>query len=130
MSELIVFLDTCALLYLAADSGRLSSHARELIDRAYSVCISPISAWEISLKCLRNHLRLPIPAEEWFPKAVQQHHLDIVPLSPEVLMKANRLPWHHRDPADRFILASALSVNALLVTTDEVLKDYDIEIVN
>ena len=129
MSDLTVFLDTCALLYLASGSEKLSDHAVKLIDNAKVVFVSPITAWEISLKVIRRQLKLPCDPESWFDTALTNHHLDLYPLSHEVLMKANRLPWHHRDPADRFIIASAVDAGAVLVTTDDKFKEYDIELV-
>ena len=129
MPDPSMFLDTCALLYLASGSDRLSSHARSLIDVAAVVFVSPITAWEISLKCLRSRLTLPETPEAWFAGALIHHRLELYQLSPEVLMAANRLPWHHRDPADRFIVSSALAAKATLVTTDEKLRAYGLRTV-
>ncbi len=129
MSELILFLDTCALLYLAAGSDRLSRHAISLLDSAGVVFVSPISAWEISLKVVRNQLILPIEPEVWFSDVVKHHRLEIYPLTPGILMATNRLPWHHRDPADRFIIASALEARATLITTDVVMRAYKTDII-
>jgi PIN domain nuclease of toxin-antitoxin system len=129
MSELILFLDTCALLYLASGSERLSRHAISLLDSAGVVFVSPISAWEISLKVVRNQLDLPIEPKVWFSDVVKHHRLEIYPLTPNILMAANRLPWHHNDPADRFIVASAAEAKATLVTTDEMIRAYNIDII-
>jgi PIN domain nuclease of toxin-antitoxin system len=129
MPDLTVFLDTCALLYLAAESDRLSHHAVRIIDNAKAAFISPISAWEISLKCVRGQLKLPEEPEPWFEKALSVHSLELYPLTPAILMRANRLPWHHRDPADRFIIASALDAKSVLISTDGKLRQYDVEIV-
>ena len=128
MSDLTVMLDTCALLYLASGFDKLSTHARRVIDTALLVLVSPVSAWEISLKVRRGQLVLPLEPEEWFSKAIEQHQLDLLPLSPEILMAANRLPWHHKDPADRFIIASALLQKAVVVSTDESFGMYDIHL--
>jgi len=129
MSELVLFLDTCAMLYLADGSQKLTDHAYRIIDNAKVVFVSPISAWEISLKFHRSQLTLPLEPEAWFETALRHHGLDLYPLSAEILMRANRLPWHHRDPADRFIIASAMEAKAMLVSTDELLLQYDVEIV-
>jgi PIN domain nuclease of toxin-antitoxin system len=129
MSDFTVFLETCALLYLASGSDRLSDHAVRMVDNAKAAFISPISAWEISLKCVRGQLSLPEEPEPWFETAISVHSLELYHLTPSILMHANRLPWHHRDPADRFIIASALDAKAALISTDEKMRQYDIEIV-
>jgi PIN domain nuclease of toxin-antitoxin system len=67
---------------------------------------------------------------KWFRKSIEQHQLDVLPLSPEILMAANRLPWHHKDPVDRFIIASAISQKAVVVSTDQVFARYDIHLIS
>jgi PIN domain nuclease of toxin-antitoxin system len=129
MSESVIFLDTCALLYLASNPEKLSSHALKMVDNAQVVMVSSISAWEISLKHLRGDLELPIEPEEWFDTAVEKYSLEIYPLTPAVLMKANRLPWHHKDPADRFIITSAKEAKAVLLTTDTKMQSYDVPVI-
>ncbi len=129
MLEKGVFLDTCALLYLASGSDRLSIHAKTLIDNAGVVFVSPITAWEISVKAIRGKLTLPMEPEEWFWKTLKNHNVQLYPLEPRTLMLANRLPRHHNDPADRFIIASAKETKTILITTDEKFRDYEVDVV-
>lgn len=124
-----LFLDTCALIWLAEGGGRLSPATLQRIDDAPQVFVSPISAWEISLKEERGELTLPLPAEAWFPAIVEAHGLTLHPLGAETLIAANRLPWHHRDPADRFILASAKSLRASVVTADKRFPAYGVDVI-
>ena len=122
-----LILDTCALVWLVSGHDRLSSEARTEIEAAQLVYVCPISAWEISLKCSRGTLELPLPPLEWFNRAIDFHHLTLTDLSVEVLMHANMLPWHHRDPADRFIIATAQMEDLAVVTGDGRFKDYGVE---
>lgn len=130
MFEQRLVLDTCALLWLVSGDRKLSPQAKEAIDRASLVMVSAISAWEISLKSARGQLELPRPAIEWFEAALQHHRLRLAPLDVPVLVSANALPWHHRNPADRFIVATALRENAAIVTSDRKLTIYDVRIVD
>lgn len=123
-----LLLDTCALIWLSEGGGRLSGSVLREIDEAARVYVSPISAWEISLKTVRGELELPLPAESWFSSVLNAHSLTLQPLNPEILIAANHLPWHHRDPADRFIIASAQSLKAKIITADRKFKDYDVEV--
>jgi PIN domain nuclease of toxin-antitoxin system len=52
--------------------------------------------------------------------------LALTDLSVEVSVYANALPWHHRDPADRFIIATALMENPVVVTDDDRFGDYGV----
>jgi PIN domain nuclease of toxin-antitoxin system len=128
MSERCLLLDTCALIWLATGASELSARSRTAIDRADTVWVSAISAWEISLKVAHATLVLPRPPEEWFNRILEHHHLSLAALSVEVLVAANALPWHHRDPADRFIIATAQALGATVVTADRRFSLYDIEV--
>jgi len=90
--------------------------------------VSAISAWEISLKVARVTLELPAPPKTWFGRALDHHRLSLAALSVDVLVAANSLPWHHRDPADRFIIATARALGATVVTADRRFQLYDIEV--
>ena len=128
MPERCLLLDTCALVWLATDAAELSRRSRTAIDDADMVCVSAISAWEISLKAARNTLELPLPPAEWFSRILDHHHLNLAALSVDILVAANSLPWHHRDPADRFIIATAADLGAAVVTADRRFKLYDIDV--
>lgn len=130
MREQRLLLDTCALLWLASGDVRLSPVARNAIDRASLVLVCAISAWEIALKASRGQLLLPLPAIEWFNGTLKQHHLVLTSLDVPVLVGANDLPWHHRDPADRFIIATALRENAVIVTSDPKFMRYGAKVLD
>jgi len=55
------------------------------------------------------------------------YNLTLYPLTLTVMCSANDLPWHHKDPADRFIIASAIDVDATVVTGDVRFSDYGIK---
>ncbi len=121
-------LDTCALLWLASGSKNLSAAALKAVDKADMVLVSAITAWEIGIKVAKNALELPLPSDEWFRRALDQHGLILADLSLDILNYANKLPWHHRDPADRFIIATAMMEQCPVVTRDRHFHKYDIEI--
>ena len=104
----MILLDTCGLLWLAQGAAVLSETTRRAIDEEPIVPVSAISAFEISLKQQVRKLALPTPAIEWWSGAVAKHGLNVIDLSPEILIRATLLPPIHRDPADRFIIATAV----------------------
>ena len=114
MYEKNLVLDTCALIWLASEDKTLSAQALNLIDNASIVYVSTISAWEISLESVRGSLQLPMKPDKWFDLALKNHNLTLAPLDVSIMIEANNLPWHHKDPADRFIIATAIKVNAAI----------------
>ena len=123
-------LDTCALLWLAKGENRLSEATTQAIQQAPIVFVSAITGWEISLKFAQRKLNLPIEPEIWFHRVIEAHSLVLAPLDVSTLCRANRLPNHHRDPADRFIISTALAENAAVVTTDSSFLLYDVRVLN
>lgn len=127
MSESIL-LDTCGLLWLATGHRNLSKNAKIRINKANLLTISAISAWEIGLKTARGELELPEEPQTWFEQVVAHHDLRVYEISTDIAFQANRLPWHHRDPADRFIIATAFLYRMPIVTLDGNFAQYGVEI--
>lgn len=113
-----LLLDTCALIWLAQGGGELSKDTLEAIDAADFVHVSAISAWELGLLCEKKQLKLPLPPDSWFNTFTATHDIQVLAVDAAIALKANALPWHHRDPADRFILATAQLHGLAIVTRD------------
>ena len=124
-----LLLDTCAILRLAAGVGVLSSRALAVIEKA-AVFVSPISLWEIALKTRDGNLGQPNEPRVFFDDVVAYYGLEVLPLSLDVMAKSIDLPLFHRDPADRFIIATALLNNLVVVTTDRRFGQYGVEVLS
>ena len=124
-----LLLDTCALVWLAIGDAKLSEKARTAVAAADSVSVSPVSAWELGQKHRRGLLKLPMSPRELFRAAIERYALDIAPLTPEVMFAASAIPEHHKDPADRFIIATALLGNMAVVTADHRFREYGISVI-
>jgi len=125
-----MLLDTCALLWLAEGGRHLSKDAKERIEAAPVVYVSAISAFEIGVKCRSGKLRLPVPPAEWFEAIVDHHGLAVQPLDWDICIAATDLPPVHKDPCDRFIIATAKRRSLPVVTGDSIFGAYGIEIVS
>lgn len=121
-----ILLDTCALLWLGFGDKSLSLNARQVIEETNTVYVSPISLWEIANKRSTGGLTLQLPTREWFARMCEWHKLSLLPLSGEVMIRAGELPKHHKDPADRIIIAAALESNLVVVTTDHRFPEYGV----
>jgi len=126
MSALL--LDTCALLWLAADEP-IAEPAVAAIDAAYradeTVWVSPISAWEIGLLTARGRIALSTSPQAWFRRAVTRAGVALCALDPETLIDSSFLPGAPpRDPADRIVIATARALGLQLVTRDQTILAY------
>ena len=128
MSDLL--LDTCALLWLSQGGGELSKDCLQRIDEASFVYVSAISAWETSLLVMKKQVVLPSRPDVWFRAFTQAQNLHVLEIDTSVAFAAHTLPWHHRDPADRFILATALLNRLTIVTRDSRFADYEIPLLS
>lgn len=122
----MVLLDTCALLWLAADRKKLSPQARSVIkSNAGALFVSSISAFEIAIKSQKGKLDLPMDAEQWFGRATEFHGVQEIPISSAIAIGSVQLPRLHRDPCDRFIIATALQNAMPIVTSDSLIAQYE-----
>ncbi len=118
-------LDTCALLHLVNDSPLLPVAARHAIgDATATIYVSVLSAAELSIKTGKGKLSLPLPVTEWMQKAVELHHLTLLPLDLIPSATAGQLPWIHADPFDRLLIATALQQKLPIITSDKTIPDY------
>lgn len=120
-----VLLDTHAFLWFIGGSPNLSSQARQLIeDSGNERLISIASLWEMSIKASLGKLKLNLS----FPDMVREHisgnSMKLLHISPEHLDIVRTLPFHHKDPFDRLLIAQSLSENMLVLSRDQVFDDY------
>ncbi len=119
-----ILLDTNALLWLLNDDPRLSSAARVVIEDASEILISEISLWEISIKVSIGKLA-PIPSLLTVIRDLGFRRLNI---KNDYLARYETLPFIHRDPFDRMLIAQALSEDITILTSDDIFKDYGVKV--
>lgn len=117
----MIVLDTHAWLWLVIDPQRLGPDAVEAIDQADEIGVSAISCWEVAMLAAKGRIALDRGTFEWLDAALAGPPAKLLPIDPEVAAVAVTLPLHG-DPADRLIVATALSRGAPLVTKDEAIQ--------
>ena len=121
----MLLLDTCALLMLAGRREDIPDRAmKKLTAQADELFVSTISSFEIVLKNRLGKLGLPMSAEEWYCKAVEGYAIEEIPVSSAIAMKSASLPFLHKDPCDRIIIATALEHRMPVVTADQIIPQY------
>jgi PIN domain nuclease of toxin-antitoxin system len=115
-------LDTCVVLWAAREPARLPRCVRDLLlDPKHEIMISVASAWEIAVK---PELGIGDPAG-WLRTAAEKLHSSLLPVRLDHIAVLQTLPYLHKDPFDRILIAQALSAKAELVTNDEAIGRYD-----
>ena len=124
----MILLDTHVWIWFISNPELLSKAAIEAIHAAIdqkAVVISSISAWEIALLVSKKRLKFTMPATEWISKSERLPFFQFLPIDNSVAVKSVNLPQPlHKDPADRLIIATAISLAAPVVTKDEKLLNY------
>ncbi len=86
--------------------------------------MSSISCWEIVLLEKFNRIELPLPVDEWLKEALSGSDVTAMPINESIASLAGRLPYHHKDPADRFIIATSILNNIRLISLDSCFSSY------
>jgi PIN domain nuclease of toxin-antitoxin system len=124
----MIVLDTHAWIWWVSSPAFLSETAKGIIDGAVAeknIFISAISTWEVAILVSRDRLKLTMSASDWVAASEALPFLNFVPVSNSIALKSVELPGVlHNDPADRIIIATAVSMGAILVTKDEKIRNY------
>ena len=119
----MIVLDTHAWVWWVADPAKLSARARRAVDSAVEhgeVSISSISSWEVAVLVARGRLELKMDVADWVAASESLPFVRFVPVDNRIALRSVNLPAQfHADPADRLIVATALELNARLVTKDD-----------
>lgn len=124
-----LLLDTRCWLWMQATPERFSPTARQMVeDRDNVLLLSPVSAWEIAAKHASGRLVLPLPPQEYVPMRMKSSGVDALPLQHSHALQAATLPWHHRDPFDRLLIAQAQVEGLPILSADRRLEAYDVRV--
>lgn len=121
-----VLLDTQAVVWLLAGDERLSPRARVVTTTPGRLVVSATSLWEIAIKRSIGKLRVPADLSRRLAALRQVELLPITPLHAEAV---GELPWHHRDPFDRLLVAQALAEKLSIVSSDPALAQYGVDVI-
>jgi PIN domain nuclease of toxin-antitoxin system len=125
--NLDILLDTHTVLWHLAGNSALSPTAKSLIlDANNKAWISFVSIWELAIKTSSGKLYLNDPLDVYVQKSILPSKLTFLEITLESLYKVADLPYHHRDPFDRLLVAQAITENLAIVSGDAVLDAYGI----
>jgi PIN domain nuclease of toxin-antitoxin system len=118
-----LLLDTHAALWWLSDDKRFGTTAADqLADESNQVLLSAAVVWEVAIK--RSFGRLGAP-DDFAPTLLGAGALPLA-VTLEHAAAVEGLPWHHRDPFDRLLVAQASLEGAALVSADDALRPYGV----
>ena len=120
-------LDTQAFILAAQDEKAPSAKTRAvLLSRKNTAYLSVVSIWEMQIKLTLEKLKLPVSLPQAVQRAVTDLGLEILPLQLEHIYKLAELPFHHRDPFDRLLIAQALQEEFSVLGNDASFDAYGV----
>jgi PIN domain nuclease of toxin-antitoxin system len=122
-----LLLDTNAFLWFIVGSPRLSQRARIMIeDETNTLYLSVASLWEIAIKISLGKLHLAQPFGTLIPQQLSQNDISLLDITPDHASYVITLPFHHRDPFDRLLIAQAQVEQMPIVGRDPAFDAYPV----
>jgi PIN domain nuclease of toxin-antitoxin system len=125
-----LLLDTCTLLWLTQEPKRLSRACRRVIDDAANdLVVSDASFWEMAVKAAAGKLKFSQPLRRWLVEQQQIWMFAVLPIRTEHILRTLEIERHHPDPFDRLLVAQALAESVPIITPDEHIAKYPVEVI-
>jgi PIN domain nuclease of toxin-antitoxin system len=125
-----ILLDTHTFLWFISGDSKLDETSRELIEDADNErYLSVASIWEITVKSSLGRLDVPLPVSALVRDHVWANAIELLAITPEHLDVLHGLPYHHKDPFDRIMIAQAVHEGMALLARDSAFGDYDVQLV-
>jgi len=123
-------LDTHTFLWWITDDAKLSPTARGLIqDRGNNLYLSAASGWEIAIKTSLGRLEFVGDPEKVIPEQMSLNEIEGLPIQTTHALRVYVLPYHHRDPFDRLLVAQCQLEDLPIVTDDTEIAKYQVDVV-
>jgi PIN domain nuclease of toxin-antitoxin system len=119
-----LLIDSNALIWALADPDELSIDARQALQEPNDRFVSIASLWQIAIKVSLGKLSLPREVTA----AVELIAAEPLSITPRHIRRVQSLPFHHRDPFDRMMIAQALEDGLTIVTRDRHIKAYGVPV--
>ena len=122
-----ILLDTHAFLYFIVGGAELSPVARGAIENpSHQRFLSIVSLWEIAIKVSIQKLEVGMTMSELVTREVRGNAIDVLHIEPPHLDYLSSLPFHHKDPFDRLMIAQSFSEDIPIVTKDSAFGAYGV----
>ena len=118
---MLIALDTHAVVWWTLEPARLGRAAAREIGRAERIGVPAISFWEVAVLVRKGRLELDVSVGDWADRVLAIPKVECLAIDDRIALRSEQLSMH-ADPADRFIVATAVERRARLVTKDAALR--------
>ena len=122
-----LLIDTHTFLWFINDDPQLSTAAATLLESEHTILLSTVSIWEIALKISIGKLTLAQPFEQFIPEQLALNDITLLPIRITDCSRVVNLPFHHRDPFDRMLIAQASVDQMPIVSIDAAFDAYGVQ---
>lgn len=120
-------LDTHAFIWLDNDPEKLSPRVAAICaNPETSLFLSMASIWEMQIKVQLGKLTLPASIELIIRQQMADNRIRLLPIEFNHILQLDQLPFHHKDPFDRLLMAQAQYVNLILLSDDPIFQKYSV----
>ncbi len=125
-----LLLDTHTFMWWDSNPSQLSAQVLELChDQGNVLVLSVVSVWEMQIKSKLGKLKLQMPLTELVASQQKRNNIQLLPIALEHILAIDALPFHHKDPFDRLLIAQANIENATLLSKDRAFSTYSVQVV-
>nr|VFJ86379.1 MAG: PIN domain nuclease, a component of toxin-antitoxin system (PIN domain) [Candidatus Kentron sp. H]VFJ88250.1 MAG: PIN domain nuclease, a component of toxin-antitoxin system (PIN domain) [Candidatus Kentron sp. H]VFJ95469.1 MAG: PIN domain nuclease, a component of toxin-antitoxin system (PIN domain) [Candidatus Kentron sp. H] len=122
-----LLLDTHVFLWLRFSPEKVSRRALAAYRKpANEVFLSLVSVWEIQIKQQLGKLDLDVPLAQLLYEQREHNAVQFLPIELPHILTMEELPFHHKDPFDRLLIAQAIREEMTLVSSDGVFSEYSV----
>lgn len=122
-----LLLDTHSFIWFIEGNSALSSHARALIEEPTNdVFLSMASVWEMAIKVSLGKLSLSHPFDMFIANQLFLNDITLLDIAVSHTLLVATLPFHHRDPFDRLLIAQSLVEGWPVISVDSTIDAYGV----
>ena len=124
-----LLLDTHIFIWWADQPEKLSPAALSALeDEANELLLSVASVWEMQIKIQLGKLKLSLPLKDLIKNQQETNDITVSPVALTHVLALDALPFHHKDPFDRLLIAQSIEEDLTLVTADSQFSAYSINL--
>jgi len=124
-----LLLDTHIFIWWADQPEKLSPVSLSALqDEANDLLLSVASVWEMQIKMQLGKLKVSLPLKELLKNQQEANDLTVLPIALTHVLTLDGLPFHHKDPFDRLLIAQSISEGFTVVTADSQFSAYAVKL--
>ncbi len=117
--------DTHSFIWWADEPTKLSRAALAALEEEDNrLFVSDVSIWEIQIKVQLGKIQLKLSLQDLIESQQRDNGVEILPITTEHILALNNLPFHHKDPFDRLLIAQSIVEEFTIVTVDSAFSAY------